>query len=577
MYCPKCGNNVEDGSLFCSECGAEVVNNAEPIETAENVYNSYEQTAPNTDGYGVYTPPVGPELPKANNKKKIIIASAVAVGVAGTALAATLIFNKNERDLSVAKDHFDYVMEVNLQESASALANMTQVYKNVASMQNEADIELTVDDRVKTLISMMAGSAGDYVEWIDKIGIGVGTSADEDRMAYDIGISANDTEVCAVEIIMDGDDSATYMGFPGISDTYIKQDSYNSSFYPQNIVSISEIIPNSDTARDLYYRYMLGVMKQITEVEKSEETLTVGDVSQTATKLTAVIDGDTLKNMAEWALNEAKNDKEIETIIKNAVDVMDYGYMDSDEVYDEFIESIDEAVEELEDPYAIEEFEPISIDFYVDGNHKLIGFGFEEENTGAEIYSYTVMNGQEYETIFNIESDYFYFTVEGAGTEADGKRTGEYTVSCDAGMTGFDFDFAVANVDVALAKQGIFNGGIEFEIPEELLDELDVPSYAASVLSQLTWCVESSTTDINNQNSNLKIKMGDEEFVNLGISMRRGEPKEVKIPDDYIEDRYSDYEEKEELRIDVMKGIADGLKEAGAPSGITSLIEDYLY
>ena len=47
MYCRKCGNKLDSGDVFCSNCGERIVSNAENVESIEYVNNNLQNDISN--------------------------------------------------------------------------------------------------------------------------------------------------------------------------------------------------------------------------------------------------------------------------------------------------------------------------------------------------------------------------------------------------------------------------------------------------------------------------------------------------------------------------------------------------
>ena len=107
MFCPKCGNEVEQGAMFCPKCG-NMLMSQEPVDLTKNMSDSGEQMQNNGNGYGaqpVQQPyqPVGKHVEPKKSKAPLIAAIialiVVVLGVAGFCMRSTLamIINPEEQ------------------------------------------------------------------------------------------------------------------------------------------------------------------------------------------------------------------------------------------------------------------------------------------------------------------------------------------------------------------------------------------------------------------------------------------------------------------------------------------------
>ena len=90
MFCQKCGQQVPDGSTFCTHCGASLAGGSVPTPTAA------APTSAPTSGPGLTQsmPPVAPAPQKPKSKAPIVIAVACAAVVllgGGTVFALTVL------------------------------------------------------------------------------------------------------------------------------------------------------------------------------------------------------------------------------------------------------------------------------------------------------------------------------------------------------------------------------------------------------------------------------------------------------------------------------------------------------
>lgn len=111
MFCPNCGNNVDDNSSFCSVCGSSLSNNVQPQYNMANQQpqqSGYQQQNMNYN-QPAYTPGVnmnnnynGPagQPPKKQNTGLIIglIIGAVVLIAAIIAFLVLVVFNDGKKD-----------------------------------------------------------------------------------------------------------------------------------------------------------------------------------------------------------------------------------------------------------------------------------------------------------------------------------------------------------------------------------------------------------------------------------------------------------------------------------------------
>lgn len=97
MFCQKCGQQVPDGSTFCTHCGASLAGGSAPASAGAG-----PSSAP---GLTQSMPPVAPAPQKPKSKAPIIIAVACAVVVligGGTVFALTMLNGSKSSDTQIS-------------------------------------------------------------------------------------------------------------------------------------------------------------------------------------------------------------------------------------------------------------------------------------------------------------------------------------------------------------------------------------------------------------------------------------------------------------------------------------------
>ena len=134
MFCPKCGNEVEQGAMFCPKCG-NMLMPQEPVDLTKSMSDSVGPVQNNGNGYGAQPvqqpyqpvqPPVGKHVEPKKSKAPLIAAIialiVVALGVAGFCMRSTLamIINPEEQVKEALKSSAG-----NLQTSSVSYTHLT--------------------------------------------------------------------------------------------------------------------------------------------------------------------------------------------------------------------------------------------------------------------------------------------------------------------------------------------------------------------------------------------------------------------------------------------------------------------
>ncbi|MCR4846551.1 MAG: zinc-ribbon domain-containing protein [Eubacterium sp.] len=135
MFCPNCGNQIEDGSLFCPFCGGSTGNQP----TGNEVTQLYEEE-PVTQLNPEFNMMQASKKTAKPSRKKIYIISALATGVlvAAGVLTAVLLLGKNNKP-KVPKTT----------ETTVATATEAETTEEVVSEAEKEEMELKLEEKLK--------------------------------------------------------------------------------------------------------------------------------------------------------------------------------------------------------------------------------------------------------------------------------------------------------------------------------------------------------------------------------------------------------------------------------------------
>lgn len=89
-YCPKCGNQVEDGANFCTKCGARLVFEQEVVDHAPQTNNQPNNGEPNS-GQPNNSQPNNNQNKSSTDVKRILRLVAFALMIVSTVVTAFFI------------------------------------------------------------------------------------------------------------------------------------------------------------------------------------------------------------------------------------------------------------------------------------------------------------------------------------------------------------------------------------------------------------------------------------------------------------------------------------------------------
>ena len=579
MFCSKCGKQLPDNCAFCGQCGTPVAKApVQPIAQPPVEEIPVEEVRPETvaevpvaeavPAPAAEAPVEAPVFaqfeapkPKKKSKKKLIgwlsaaaavvVAGAVAIGAFWEPLQGAWVEN-----FGSDQDYMSYVEQNSTQKLTDTLSSgygsvVEAVEKlasgsagstgTVGSGAYEMNMKLTVGDKVITMAEdMLEAEAGEKIEldWLSSIDIAMNTNVKDSLQQIGMALNIGETELAKLDMILNMDKGELFLAIPTLSDKYLKGELEMdmSAAMPSagsemlDLLSSEELLkalPTEDELNKLLDKYIGIIFDNLDDVEKSTKTVKISGVSQKLTVLKTTIDGDDVVNVATALMKAAKDDKQIEKIITNLAGFMEDNDLieDADDAYDMFVESIEEALEAMEDADLGDELELVLTD-YVNDAHEVVGRRIEVN--GQQILYYAeVRDGGK--VAFELETE--GLQIYGDGTEKNGVVNAEYTLLIAGDelctLTLVDFKSNAENVSgkIRIAPSSDFMEGFG--------KGLGVDSATASAIALLDPQLE---LVLENTKSSSKIEInllsGSDMLVGIAISGKEATAGKITLPDD---------------------------------------------
>lgn len=616
MFCENCGKPLGENAKFCAGCGAKNPAPEAPAAEATAVMAEVAVEAPAAEvpaaeptvaeapAAAAETPaaeptvveiprqdtPISfgadaePPMPKKKRGKKLltvaIVAVVLAVAVAVSAFASPFVGNLIARTFRSPEGYLGYVVNNSTEDFAEEFAAQFALVKNVpTAAAGSADITFTMGEGMKKLLNEAGGSEAEMItSWVNSVGVGLNAAMDGTDIGLNARMSLNGSELISGDIVMDGENEMMYISVPEISETGIgislgSEYSYMMESQKQAMEMMTrmmDILPDEDALVKMICRYMEVVTAQVADVEKDTETLQAGTVSQKATVLTAEISEKTLMDIAEAVCKEARNDEEIETIIKKAAEIEEFG-MDGGEVYSEFKDAIDAFLDDM-DGYDASKETICELKVYVNNNGEIIGIGMEVEEEGVELSFYTVEKGSNSGTALKVIADGSEIIFEGESERTGGKYSGTYDLLYN------DMKLAVvtlSNIDDAKLQEGMLDGTVSITLSDGLQNMLNMYDADAAALLKdarldLTFTQESAA----DAGVEIAVHTDGTLFASLKMDVAADGSGTVNPPATYI-----DGEDEQELQAWLAnaklapKDLINKLRAAGMPETLASQLE----
>lgn len=532
-----------------------------PVQAAAAAANSFwtnENAVPPMVGNS--TPVVN--KPKKKSKKGWLIALGV-VAVIGVLVAVNFarIENFFRKTFSSSEEYYQFVEAKQVETLVDAYMNGYDSYMDMLSMDDKSysvDMTLELGSELKSLMRV----TGVDLSWLESANLAVDTNFKDEVFEIASVIGVNDVDILSGNIIVDYEDENMYMQLPELNELYIgasfEDAGMDGEVFEETFEifeAYQEFLPESDALEELLTKYITLALEQIDDVEEKDTTLEVGDVSQKCTALEITIDTETVQKMAEAVLEEVSKDKDLEDMVKKAMEMseemgMADPDMDADDMYDEFLDEVDSALERIDeiDMGNVE----ILMTVYVNGKGEVIGREIEAEDfkfryampvSGSsfemECYVETPNYGGSSAAAVRLDEDYYDYEdeddepeifrmgIEGKGKLKGNKITGDFTIK-DNAMSYVDVK--VEGYNIKKAKDGEMVGTFTFTLSKDMKSMLK-DSGSMALAGYLNYGLEiDMDTDSDGGTVSFAL-VNDEEFlVKLTMESDSGKGEKVSIP-----------------------------------------------
>lgn len=531
MFCRNCGSPVEDTAKFCGKCGCRIAQSTPPENQAAGQESPY--TAPPAAGAAAPASPQPGGKPKGHRlpKRVGIIGAAVVVVVA--ALAATLnasaLTNLARKTFSSPAQYYQYVEGSALSETASTVATLYEncLRSNLQTSDQSASMNATLKlgDEGRELLS---DYVGEDLSWLQSVNAALSTSTAGNKTGVGGSLSLGTDQLLSCNCVLDTDSQYLYIQIPELSDTYAQiplDDLYGDSYYDSD--SIDEVLgtlatvydrsPDKDTVEKILTRYVSTVVECIDNVDKGSGRLSAGGVSQTYTTLRVTINSRTAKKVAKSVLQEMLQDAELKQVILDLAQLAESEGVDPKQVYQEFTDSIQQALWELEE-YGVD-MDDVVMTVWVDSKGEIRGRKIEAD--GGALLIAMPKDGKKFGLELSYTDGYDTYALTGKGTFSGSALSGTFTLTYEETDL---LQVKVSQWDTKTYKEGYWNGTFTFQP----LSGITTMGYS-SILSnyQLTLAAQNSK-DSSTYEIGLDSTSG--HMVTLTLSAQRGKGQGVQTP-----------------------------------------------
>lgn len=416
--------------------------------------------------------------PGGGNKKSplkpVIIGVAAAAVVAGVAFGAYKIVGGL---LTSPKDAFKSAVK---REANSAVEFVGKTFDSAKARYKKyadgygykGDMSLELSDSGKEWVSSNLG-LDDDLEWLDKLELRY--DGNMKSKAIDLNMTASLNEDDLVEMNMYMDEDKIQFKMPDLSDYVLRYDVVdledmlgNTSFLDMTEMNskFADAIPDSKQLKKVTDKYIGIFVDNINDVERSSDEVSAEDITVKATKLTATITGEELLDIQKRILEQIPEDEELKDIIINGYDAYSeyanmsnlgnglYGVSSStgEEVYDSFIELVEEELSDLEDSEASDK--TIEYSLWLSGKNVIAKEIVVDDESVLDYRA--PMKGSDIGVDFTMGSDYNFVRFSGSGQKKGSNITGDFVLEAD----GQEINITSNKFDL----KGIENGNVDMDL-----------------------------------------------------------------------------------------------------------------
>lgn len=322
MTCKNCGKELSSESKFCDNCGTKIEAEA-PVEESQTVEAPTEAPAD-----------VPAENKPKKSKKGLFIGIGVAVVIIAIAVAFPFIKNSVEKAVTPDDVYFKNAERAAVEDIVDVVAEALDQYDGITpestkealsdheSSQADVDVSLDLSD---TIVKYLCDSSRMDLSFLKNIDLGCGFSVKDDLMGLRLALGLENRQILSANGVIDTKDLNAYVTVPELNSTAMKLDlekltgedisgaldSVDEDALINEALSIYGAFPDGKTVKSIVMRYLDLLLSHVKTVEKSNKTVTAGNVSKEYTAYTTVLTPDELEVLCTALLTELKDDDEL--------------------------------------------------------------------------------------------------------------------------------------------------------------------------------------------------------------------------------------------------------------------------
>ncbi len=574
MVCRNCGRELQEGDLFCQICGTRVEEVPQEETTVQPEAQEYiqqepfqpEQPKPSEQvDYFEAQPPVSPKK-KPGKKLWIPIVAVIVLFVFGVGVLSSFGLKNMLMELILSPGKYmTYVYEQELEDGAEIVAQ--SMIRNLGKQNGNQELILDVSAN-EEMQSMLYGMANPqvkpFIDWIDNVKLSVQTASDKNLLGVNGVLAVNGTDITPISIVNDAESGKLYITLSALSDSSLYAPGAVETTDRAVFGALIQAVPDEDILERMLFTYSYTFIKEMASVTKSKETVTVADLSQKLTVLTANIDNQTLSRAQIAVLEKMKADQDLKRIVEKMQADPTTGFPEN--AYNNLLNYIDGVIAETERNAEITG-DPVKWITYVD-NGEIVGVSLE--GNGTKMESITLEKGNRFGTRISVKNN-TDVVLEGSGKTLGDKKNGSFAVKIAGAHM---LDLVISDLDTDKLEEGAFEGAVELKPADALVSLLtfsESENAFAQFLPQVR-LVLSGTASKKNDGLKLEVFKGEELYGTISADSGRGTGFALTVPTDAVDANNTEAMNAwvQGIKLDT---LVSNLKNAGASQQLTGILE----
>ncbi len=545
MNCKKCNAPLEPDEMFCANCGEK---NPDYKPADASAFEGYD------------------EGPKKKKKPVALIAGVLAAVVvagavyAGLGVAKSVFTSPKDQFKAAIQKESDSVIGY-IGKSIDRVKERYKAYRDGYNTKGIASLELL--NKGKDFLASELGLDSD-IDWFDSLQLEYNGNITLDDIGIEFNTKLNKKDLFKVDAYMN--DKSMQVKLPEFSDDVLTFDAdelsgnigYMGRFDAFETLGINamfaEAVPDSAKLKKITDKYTKIFLENIDDVEKTSDSVEAQGVRVKATKLTAYISGDKIKEIKKDILDKALDDDELkETVIKcgDAYGKFSDNGISGKEAYDEF-----KSLAELEREYAdSEQFNDLEFSIWVSGK-KVVAKELVADNQTVIEYK-TPVSDSKLGVEINIGDGYDKLSITGRGKMKNSDLIGDFDITA----SGQTVSIGVNRIDLKKLKNGYMD--MDFDLAS--VTDRDIADYSLGIKVQ---------EDTKKSSVILNIMKDDDTLLRVAVDDATGKFKKPNELDGKKLDSTKDTDLQEYGENFDKDKFTDRLRKAGVPSEYVDELED---